>query len=94
MIRMLIVDVLAEAGYTALEAGDGPSGLRILDSDARIDLLITQRQYQEAELAHKQALAVAEHGSSIDLTPFVDAKTKAMEKQTEAKTKYEAAGGH
>jgi signal transduction histidine kinase/PAS domain-containing protein len=40
-VRMLIVDVLEEAGYTPLEASDGPSGLRILQSDARIDLLIT-----------------------------------------------------
>jgi len=41
MIRMLIVEVLEEAGYQALEAHDGPSGLKILRSDARIDLLIT-----------------------------------------------------
>ena len=40
-VRMLIVEVLEEAGYVALEAEDGPSGLRILQSDARIDLLIT-----------------------------------------------------
>ena len=38
---MLIVDVLEEAGYAALEASTAPSGLRILQSDARIDLLIT-----------------------------------------------------
>ncbi len=40
-IRMVIVEVLADSGYAALEAGDGASGLRILQSDARIDLLIT-----------------------------------------------------
>jgi PAS domain S-box-containing protein len=40
-IRMLMVEVLGEAGYRVLEAGDGPSGLKILNSDARIDLLIT-----------------------------------------------------
>jgi PAS domain S-box-containing protein len=40
-VRMLIVEVLEEAGYVALVAEDGPSGLRILQSDARIDLLIT-----------------------------------------------------
>ncbi len=40
-IRMLIGDVLGEAGYRVLEAEDGPSGLKILNSDARIDLLIT-----------------------------------------------------
>ena len=38
---MLIVDVLDETGYTAIEAEDGPSGLTMLQSDARIDLLIT-----------------------------------------------------
>jgi PAS domain S-box-containing protein len=40
-IRMLITDVLEEAGYRVLKAADGPTGLRVLDSDARIDLLIT-----------------------------------------------------
>jgi CheY-like chemotaxis protein len=40
-VRMLIVEVLEEAGYRALEAEDGPSGLRILQSDTRIDMLIT-----------------------------------------------------
>ncbi|WP_375382669.1 PAS domain-containing protein [uncultured Sphingomonas sp.] len=40
-VRMLIVEVLEEAGYTALEADDGPSGLKLLHSAARIDLLIT-----------------------------------------------------
>jgi PAS domain S-box-containing protein len=40
-IRMVIVGVLADSGYATLEAGDGASGLRILQSDARIDLLIT-----------------------------------------------------
>jgi PAS domain S-box-containing protein len=40
-IRMLISDVLGEAGYNILEAADGPSGLKLLQSDARIDLLIT-----------------------------------------------------
>lgn len=40
-VRMLIVEVLLEAGYTALEADDGPTGLKILQSDARLDLLIT-----------------------------------------------------
>ena len=40
-IRMLIGDVLGEAGYRILEAEDGPSGLKTLQSDTRIDLLIT-----------------------------------------------------
>jgi PAS domain S-box-containing protein len=40
-IRMLISDVLEEAGYRVLEAADGPSGLKILQSETRIDLLIS-----------------------------------------------------
>ena len=40
-VRMLISDVLSEGGYTVIEAEDGPSAMRFLQSDARIDLLIT-----------------------------------------------------
>ncbi|WP_120010343.1 PAS domain-containing sensor histidine kinase [Teichococcus vastitatis] len=40
-VRMLVVEVLEELGYTALEAADGEAGLRILRSDARIDLLVS-----------------------------------------------------
>lgn len=40
-VRMLVGEVLAEGGYATIEASDGPSGLRILESDTRIDLLIT-----------------------------------------------------
>ena len=40
-IRMLVAEVLEELGYAALEAGDGAAALQILQSDARIDLLIT-----------------------------------------------------
>jgi PAS domain S-box-containing protein len=40
-VRMLVVEILTEAGYHTLEAGDGPAALRILQSNARIDLLIT-----------------------------------------------------
>ena len=40
-VRMLVVDALAELGYACLEAGDGAAGLRILQTNARIDLLIT-----------------------------------------------------
>ena len=41
IIRMLIVDVLQEAGYTTLEAKDGPGALDVLQSGAPIDMLIT-----------------------------------------------------
>jgi CheY-like chemotaxis protein len=41
VVRMLIVDILEELGYAALEASDGPEGLTVLQSKARVDLLIT-----------------------------------------------------
>ena len=40
-IRMLVAEVLSDAGYSAIEASDGPAGLRILQSTAKINLLIT-----------------------------------------------------
>lgn len=40
-IRMLIGEVLVDAGYAVIEATDGPAGLKVLNSNARIDLLIT-----------------------------------------------------
>jgi PAS domain S-box-containing protein len=41
IIRMMIVDVLEEAGYRILEAADGPAAVKILQSNVRIDLVIT-----------------------------------------------------
>ena len=38
---MLVTDVLEELGYIAVEAGDGAAGLKVVQSDLRIDLLIT-----------------------------------------------------
>ena len=40
-MRMLVSEVLVDAGYTLVEAGDGPSGLNVLNSERAIDLLIT-----------------------------------------------------
>ena len=40
-VRMLVTEVLQELGYAAIEAADGPSGLRVLQSDTRVDLLVT-----------------------------------------------------
>jgi PAS domain S-box-containing protein len=40
-VRMLVTEVLQELGYGAIEAADGTSGLNVLQSNARIDLLIT-----------------------------------------------------
>jgi PAS domain S-box-containing protein len=40
-VRMLITEVLEELGYAAIEAADSISGMKVLQSDVRIDLLIT-----------------------------------------------------
>ena len=40
-IRMLVAELLGESGYSVIEAPDGPTGLKVLESNARIDLLIT-----------------------------------------------------
>jgi signal transduction histidine kinase/CheY-like chemotaxis protein len=66
-IRMLIMDVLLENGYTGIEAEDGPAGMRVLASDARVDLLITDlglpggmsgRQVAEVARARRPELKV------------------------------------
>jgi PAS domain S-box-containing protein len=41
VVRGVILELLGEQGYRTLEAVDGPSGLRILRSPERIDLLVT-----------------------------------------------------
>ena len=67
VLRMLMLDVLQEAGYRGLEAPDGPSALKILESDTRIDLLITDvglpnglngRQIADAARKHRRNLKV------------------------------------
>src|SRR6202021_2524507 len=40
-VRLLMVDALQDAGYRILEAAYGPLGLKILQSEIRIDLLLT-----------------------------------------------------
>ncbi len=40
-VRMLVAEVLQDLGYAAIEATDGPSGLKVLQSDRRIDLLVS-----------------------------------------------------
>lgn len=66
-VRMLIADILEELGYTALEASDSASGLKILLSDVRIDLLVTDvglpggmngRQMADAASASRPDLSV------------------------------------
>ena len=66
-VRMLIAEVLDELGYSAIEAADGVSGLKVLRSDVRIDLLITDvglpgglngRQMVDAARANRPDLKV------------------------------------
>jgi CheY-like chemotaxis protein len=66
-VRMLITDALGDLNYTCIEAVDGPSGLEVLQSDKRIDLLITDvglpgglngRQVADAALALRPQLKV------------------------------------
>ena len=40
-VRMLVTEVLEDLGYTAIEAADSVAGLKLLQSDMRIDLLVT-----------------------------------------------------
>ena len=66
-VRMLVTEVLQELGYGAIEAADGTSGLNVLQSNARIDLLITDvglpggmngRQIADAARVHRPGLKV------------------------------------
>jgi PAS domain S-box-containing protein len=65
-VRSLIVDVLRDLGYRALEANDGPAGLAALRASARIDLLVTDvglpglngRQLADAAREHRPDLKV------------------------------------
>lgn len=66
VVRDLVVEVLQDLGYQTIEAADGPSGLKLLQSAARIDLLITDiglpglngRQVVDAARAQRPALKV------------------------------------
>jgi PAS domain S-box-containing protein len=65
-VRALVVDVLGDLGYRTLEAEDGLAGLRIVQSDVRIDLLITDvglpglngRQVADAARAKRPELKI------------------------------------
>ncbi|MEG3084729.1 PAS domain-containing protein [Sphingomonas sp. PB2P12] len=65
-VRMLIVDVLQGLGYGVLEAADGRAAVPFLESDQRIDLLVSDvglpgingRQVAEIARAHRPGLKV------------------------------------
>ncbi|WP_313901521.1 PAS domain S-box protein [Methylobacterium sp. J-076] len=66
-VRMLVTEVLEDLGYTAIEAADSVAGLKVLQSDVRIDLLVTDvglpggmngRQMADAGRERRPALKV------------------------------------
>jgi PAS domain S-box-containing protein len=66
-IRMLVADILGDLGYTVIEAADGAGGLKVLQSNAQVDLLITDvglpggmngRQVADAARATRPGLRV------------------------------------
>jgi signal transduction histidine kinase/CheY-like chemotaxis protein len=67
LVRMLCVEQLEELGYAVIEAGDGPSALKILATKQPIDLLVTDvglprgmngRQLADAARMHRPDLEV------------------------------------
>lgn len=66
-VRMLATEVLGDLGYRALEAEDGAAGLKLLETNRRIDLLVTDvglpggingRQLADAALVLRPQLKV------------------------------------
>jgi PAS domain S-box-containing protein len=65
-VRTLVTETLREHGYAAVEACDGPEGLRLVQSGMRIDLLVTDvglpglngRQLADAARASRPGLRV------------------------------------
>lgn len=65
-VRMLIADVLAELGYSAIEVGDSRGALPVLQSDAQLDLMVTDvglpgvdgRRLAEIARQHRPGLKV------------------------------------
>ncbi|AZF05108.1 PAS domain-containing sensor histidine kinase [Pseudomonas sp. R5-89-07] len=65
-VRMLVVNVLGELGYTAHQAADARTALPLLESDLRVDLLVTDvglpgmngRQLAEIARQHRPGLRV------------------------------------
>jgi CheY-like chemotaxis protein len=66
VVRSLVVEVLDELGYRAIEAADGPGGLELLRGKQRVDLLISDiglprlngRQLADAARALRPGLKV------------------------------------
>jgi PAS domain S-box-containing protein len=60
VVRGVVLEMLVGNGYQALEAIDGPAGLKILSSEQRIDLLIT-----DVGLPGMNGRQVADHAREI-----------------------------
>ena len=90
-VRMLVGEVLRELGYTAIEAADGASALRVLQSQVRVDLLVTDiglpggiggRQLADTARTTRPALRVlfitgyAENAAIGPLQPGMQVMTK------------------
>jgi light-regulated signal transduction histidine kinase (bacteriophytochrome) len=66
VVRLLVREVLQDLGFTVIEAEDGPSGLSLLQSAQRVDLLVTDvglpglngRQLADAARAVRPGLKV------------------------------------
>ncbi|KJV23696.1 response regulator, partial [Luteibacter yeojuensis] len=75
-VRLLVTSLLEDAGHTVIEAGDSAGGLRVLQSDARIDLLVTDVGLPGG-MDGKAMVAMARHHrprlSVLFITGFADA---------------------
>jgi PAS domain S-box-containing protein len=79
IVRGIVVEVLEDLGYHAIEAADGPAGLEILRSNRRIDLLVTDiglpglngRQVAEAARLLRPGLKI------LFMTGYADSATMA-----------------
>jgi CheY-like chemotaxis protein len=75
VVRPLVIEALRNLGLRVLEARDGPAGLKILQSEEAIDVLVTDvglpglngRQLADAAAAHRPALKV------LFMTGYADA---------------------
>jgi PAS domain S-box-containing protein len=91
-IRLLITEVLDELGYTSFQAADGKAALALLDSNARLDLMVTDvglpgingRELADVARAHRPNLKIlfltgyAEHATARSefLAPGMEMMTK------------------
>ena len=66
-VRMVVVEVLSDLGYTVLEADNSQSGLRIVATRARIDLLLTDVGLPGGMNGRQLA---TRHGSSVPASRY------------------------